>query len=162
MAKTAAHDEAAATEEWLDSLDPDQLEFRDASHVREIIAATENLRAAEDRLRRAVADARTAGDSWAVIGAALGITRQAAFQRFGQVRPAITALVTKKSKGGWAVTKQAARRASAVVPTQAEAVEKARTLVSHAGGGEIVVYGHDGQIVSKKAVTSDPRPRKRR
>ena len=38
--------------------------------------------AAAGALRRAVDEARAAGHSWAEIGAALGITRQAAFQRF--------------------------------------------------------------------------------
>jgi hypothetical protein len=37
---------------------------------------------AEEHLRRAVAEA---GDSWTVIGAGLGITRQAAQQRFRSV-----------------------------------------------------------------------------
>jgi hypothetical protein len=113
-------------------------------------------------LRRAVDDARSAGDFWAVIGAACGITRQAAFQRFGQGRPAITALETEEFKGRWLVTKQAARRASVMVPTRAEAVEEARMLGSHAGGGQVVVFEHDGQMVSRKAMTSDPRPRMQR
>lgn len=83
MAKTTAHDEATATEAWLDNLDASKLDFRDATHIRRIIAANEGVTAAESRLREAVADARAAGDSWVMIGAALGVTRQAAQQRFG-------------------------------------------------------------------------------
>lgn len=83
MAKTPVHDEATATEEWLDSLDPAQLEFRDATHLRAIISAGKAVTAAEAKLRKAVTDARAAGDSWTVIGAALGVTKQAAQQRFG-------------------------------------------------------------------------------
>ena len=74
--------ETAAAERWLDQLDPATVEARDATHVRAIIAATEDLAAAERRLRQAVAEARAAGDSWTVIGAALGTTRQAAQMRF--------------------------------------------------------------------------------
>lgn len=72
----------AAAERWLDQLDPTTVEARDASHVRDIIAAADDLAAAEEKLRRAVAEARAAGDSWTAIGAALGTTRQAAQQRF--------------------------------------------------------------------------------
>jgi hypothetical protein len=75
-------EEAEATEKWLDSLDPAQLDFRDASHVRAIIAANEALAAAEEKLRKAVCEARAAGDSWTVIGAALGTSKQAAHERF--------------------------------------------------------------------------------
>ncbi len=81
--RSSAEDEVAATERWLDKLNPATVKARDATHFREIIAATENLSAAEDRLREVVADARAAGDSWTLIGAALGVTRQAAQQRFG-------------------------------------------------------------------------------
>lgn len=80
--KPAAAEDAEATEKWLDSLDPTQLDFRDASHVRAIIAANEALAAAEESLRKAVAEARAAGESWTVIGAALGTSKQAAHERF--------------------------------------------------------------------------------
>jgi ketosteroid isomerase-like protein len=75
-----AHDD---TEQWLDQLDPTTVEARDATHFRAIIAANEALADAERDLHQAVADARAAGDSWAVVGAALGISKQAAQQRFG-------------------------------------------------------------------------------
>lgn len=68
----------------LDGVVPATHAARDASHFRQIIAANEALAEAEEGLRRAVADARAAGDSWTIIGAALGITRQAAQQRFGR------------------------------------------------------------------------------
>jgi hypothetical protein len=68
----------------LDALDPSTHPARSAEHFRRIIAARESLVAAEDELHAAVAAARAAGDSWAVIGAALDTTRQAAYQRFGQ------------------------------------------------------------------------------
>ncbi len=71
-------------ETGLDSLDPVTTPARDAVHFRRIIAATEQLDAAERELRDAVAAARQAGDPWSAIGAALGVSKQAAAQRFGQ------------------------------------------------------------------------------
>ena len=68
----------------LESLDPETTMARDATHFRRIIAARKGVDDAEAELRAAVAAAREAGDSWTVIGAALDITRQAAFQRFGR------------------------------------------------------------------------------
>lgn len=57
---------------------------RDAAHFRRIIAASDNVSAAEEHLRHAVRAAREAGESWTVIGAALGVSKQAAQQRFGR------------------------------------------------------------------------------
>ncbi len=67
----------------LDELDPGKTPARDAVHLRRIQAARANLAAAEEELRAAVQNARDAGDSWTIIGAALDTTRQAAQQRFG-------------------------------------------------------------------------------
>jgi hypothetical protein len=69
-------------ETGLDSVAPESL--RDASHFRRIIQAKKGLEAADKELRDAVAAARAAGDSWTVIGAAMGTTKQAAFQRFSK------------------------------------------------------------------------------
>lgn len=49
-------------------------------------------RVATDLLQQAVGAARSNGHSWAAIGAALGLTRQAAQQRFGRVEPPPTAV----------------------------------------------------------------------
>ena len=68
----------------LDDIDPATHEARDATHFRRIIAARRQIDDANDELRAAVQAARAAGDSWAVIGAALDTTRQAAYQRFGR------------------------------------------------------------------------------
>lgn len=67
----------------LDRLDVPTHPARDAAHFRRIIAARDNLAAAEQELRDAVHAAREAGDSWTIIGAALDTSRQAAQQRFG-------------------------------------------------------------------------------
>lgn len=79
MTKTIRKDETG-----LDQLDPATSKARDASHFRAIIAARKAVDEADDELRAAVAAARAAGESWAVIGAALDTTRQAAYQRFGK------------------------------------------------------------------------------
>lgn len=69
-------------ETGLGSVAPESL--RDASHFRRIIEAKKGLEAADRELRDAVAAARAAGDSWTVIGAAMGTSKQAAFQRFSK------------------------------------------------------------------------------
>lgn len=55
---------------------------RDTVHFRRIVAAQAELERAQAGLREAVAQTRVAGYSWAVVGAALGISRQAAHKRF--------------------------------------------------------------------------------
>ncbi|WP_319455139.1 MULTISPECIES: hypothetical protein [unclassified Mycobacterium] len=82
------------TEAWLDSLDVDPAKARDGRHMRRIAAAAAALGDAmhvagerQAELDAAVAAAREAGDSWAMIGMALGISRQGAYQRFGKVAP---------------------------------------------------------------------------
>jgi FAD/FMN-containing dehydrogenase len=72
-----------AEEKALDAVNPATHPSRDASHFRQIIAAARQADDAEDELRAAVQAARDAGDSWTIIGAALGTTKQAAQQRFG-------------------------------------------------------------------------------
>lgn len=49
-------------------------------------AADDAAREAQRQLRDAVVAARAAGHTWAEVGAVLGITRQAAFKRFGGPR----------------------------------------------------------------------------
>ncbi len=73
-----------AVDDWLDSIEPDPADARDASHIRRIIAAAEACGTAEAELRNAVAAARAAGDTWDAIGVALATSRQAAYQRFGK------------------------------------------------------------------------------
>lgn len=68
----------------LDNLDPATHPTRDALHFRRILAARQQVADAEENLRHSVKSAREAGDSWAIIGAALDTTRQAAYQRFGK------------------------------------------------------------------------------
>ncbi len=51
---------------------------------QQISAAADDEFAARARLHEAVTAARRDGHSWTAIGAVLGITKQAAQQRFGQ------------------------------------------------------------------------------
>jgi hypothetical protein len=55
-----------------------------ARHLRRIVAASKGVDSARKELRGAVAAARDADVSWEAIGAALGITKQGAFQRFAK------------------------------------------------------------------------------
>jgi dihydroxyacetone kinase len=73
-----------SVEEWLDSIDVNAIEVRDAVHLRAIGAALDALEAAERQLEDAVAEARKAGDSWNAIGVVLGTSRQAAHRKFAR------------------------------------------------------------------------------
>lgn len=75
------------TDTGLQHVDPTTTPARDATHFRRVVAARKGVDTAEEELRAAVRAAREAGDSWAIIGAAVGTTRQAAYQRFGQSAP---------------------------------------------------------------------------
>ena len=68
----------------LDTIDPTIHTSHDATHSRAIIATNNACTKAQQDLLNAVKDAREADDSWTVIGTALGISRQAAQQRFGE------------------------------------------------------------------------------
>jgi hypothetical protein len=69
-----------------DALAPKVLVAARGSHYDRLVAAAAAVRSAEDHLARVVQEAYEAGDSWTVIGAALGVSRQAAQQRFGRLR----------------------------------------------------------------------------
>ena len=73
---------AARFERWADSLDPATVEFTDISELRTIAEAADTLSADEDRLTEAVRAARDRGHSWNRIAIALGVSRQAARQRY--------------------------------------------------------------------------------
>jgi hypothetical protein len=81
---TDAEIDAAAVhfEAWADALDPAKLE--DITELREIAVAASALRADEARLLEAVQLARRRGHSWNRIAVALGVSRQAARQRYAE------------------------------------------------------------------------------
>lgn len=80
MTKTVAPSEASI-EEFLDSIQPSSM--RDATYLREIVAARDAVTVSEQRLRDAVAAARAAGDSWSAIGVVLRTSKQNAYRKFG-------------------------------------------------------------------------------
>ena len=57
-----------------------------AEDLRRLAAARRALEVAQAEVREGVEAARRAGRSWAEVGEALGVTRQAAFKRFGSPR----------------------------------------------------------------------------
>ncbi|MEV1241465.1 ECF-type sigma factor [Nonomuraea sp. NPDC050022] len=68
-------------EQLADAL-PDNVEFDDVSELRAIAETSEQVRADEARLTEAVAVARAHGHSWNHIATALGVSRQAARQKY--------------------------------------------------------------------------------
>ena len=85
MRDIATHDDIDYEREMqaLDAITPATHPGRDAKYFRRIVAARHALAAAEDELLDAVRAAREAGDSWTIVGAAMGTTRQGAQRRFG-------------------------------------------------------------------------------
>ena len=63
---------------------------RDRRKTMRLIAVRDALTAAENELREAVREAYDGGDSWLTIGTILGISRQAAQQRFRRPPPETT------------------------------------------------------------------------
>lgn len=61
---------------------------------------------------------------------------------------------------GWAVVAPGNSRASAVLPTQREAEQRAREIVGNNGGGEVRTHGQDGRIRDSDTVSpgNDPNP----
>lgn len=73
---------ASRFEQFADELDPATAEVEHTDDLRRIAADSEAVRADEARLREAVQIARAQGRSWNRIAVALGVSRQAARQRF--------------------------------------------------------------------------------
>lgn len=86
---TVEADELAAAEALLDKLDPAELDSSevDATDLRRIGEAADAIERARDALTQAVASARSHGRSWGQIGMVLGVSRQAARERFGTPSP---------------------------------------------------------------------------
>lgn len=74
--------ETARAEQLLDALDPTTAAVENTEDLRAVAAAADTLAADEARLTEAVEIARAHGRSWTRIGIALGVSRQAARQRF--------------------------------------------------------------------------------
>lgn len=73
---------AADAERWLDDMDPSSVDWDNPDDLRAISTALSGVAAAEEQLARAVTAARDRGRSWGEIARILGVSRQAARQRF--------------------------------------------------------------------------------
>ena len=69
-------------EQLADAADPDVTTVEKIDDLRDVAVASRAVRADEAALREAVQVARTHGRSWNQIAIALGVSRQAARQRF--------------------------------------------------------------------------------
>lgn len=69
-------------ERLADDLDPETADLDRTDDLSNVAAVSEAIRANEARLKEAVETARANGRSWNQIAVALGVTRQAARQRF--------------------------------------------------------------------------------
>lgn len=88
MPRTRAQlEEAVAyTEAWLDALDPEALASPDSdgADLRAIAEALHAVAAVDLALADKVAKARANGRTWTQIGTVLGVSKQAARERFGE------------------------------------------------------------------------------
>jgi hypothetical protein len=88
---------AAERYQWLtEKLDPEVVQAEDLSDLGEVATAAETVREDESHLREAVRVARAHGRSWNHIAIALGVSRQAARQRFGRTEAADARLGTSR------------------------------------------------------------------
>ena len=65
-----------------------------------------------------------------------------------------------KETGEWAVKRQGAERAAALVGSQRKAEQLAKELAGNSGGGEVRIHGLDGKILDSDTVPPgrDPNP----
>ena len=67
-----------------EEFDPSTVPMDDTTDLRTLAEAVDNVRAGEARVRELVARARGNHRSWGEIGIALGVSRQAARERFAE------------------------------------------------------------------------------
>ena len=67
-------------------------------------------------------------------------------------------VVQRRSDGDWEVRKPGADRASVVTSTQAEGIQRARTILGNDGGGELQVRSLKGTIRAQDTIApgNDP------
>lgn len=68
--------------------------------------------------------------------------------------------VVPRPEGGWRVEQADAQRSSGNFETQKAAIDRAREIISNAGGGELITHGTDGRIRAKDTIKpgNDPYP----
>jgi hypothetical protein len=67
-----------------EEFEPSGAQMDDTTDLRTLAEAVDSVRAGEARVRELVALARAGGRSWGEIGIALGVSRQAARERFAE------------------------------------------------------------------------------
>ncbi len=67
-----------------EEFDPSDVPMDDTADLRAVAEAVDRVRVGEARVRELVALARASGRSWGEIGIALGVSRQAARERFSE------------------------------------------------------------------------------
>lgn len=77
-------DEIQRAAKLAEEFDPSGVPIDDATDLRTLAEAVDSVRAGEARVRELVARARAKGRSWGEIGIALGVSRQAARERFAE------------------------------------------------------------------------------
>lgn len=82
MTKSRA-ERATALENWADETDPTDLKLADTSTLRAIAELVDQRNGVDDDLASAVQIARESNKSWAEIGTMLGVSKQAAQQKYG-------------------------------------------------------------------------------
>ena len=87
MTKSRA-ERAAALEAWADNVDPDDLRETETGSLRTIAELAEQRNEVDNDLAAAVSAARNAGRSWSEIAAMLGVSKQAAQQKYGPLSTA--------------------------------------------------------------------------
>jgi len=78
------HDEIQRLRKLAEDFDPSTADGREASDLRAIAETTDTIHASEAKLRELVQLARAHGRSWGEIAIALGVSRQAAHERFAE------------------------------------------------------------------------------
>jgi hypothetical protein len=70
--------------------------------------------------------------------------------------------VVPNANGGWDVKAPDSKKASAHTNTQADAIQRAKTIVKNQGGGEVRIHDKKGQIRDSDTVRpgNDPYPPK--
>ncbi|WP_282944449.1 DUF2188 domain-containing protein [Cellulomonas endometrii] len=71
-------------------------------------------------------------------------------------------VVQRRDDGDWEVRAPGAKRASAVTSTQADGIDRARTILGNDRGGELQVRGRDGTIRKQDTIApgNDPKSSK--
>ncbi len=89
MTRASESAQLSAAEAALEEFDPAALSEpeADAADLARIGRAAKAVEQARASLSEAVADARAGGRSWGQIGMVLGVSKQAARERFGTPRP---------------------------------------------------------------------------